>query len=241
MKIVFDLEADNLLYDATEIHCGTTLEVDSGNLVHYDTSQVSSLIDVLHQADLIIGHNVSGYDIPLLEKLCTGPHSLMNLIDKCRDTYVMSKLFYPNRQEHSLESWGKKVGISKPQHEDWSVYSEEMKHRNIEDTKINAKVYEYMVEHECKGWPQWVMAIKLEGHMHYWQAYQEQYGVGFDKEGAEALVVHLDKKIAEIEEELDPILPMHCKQVGVSISKPFKKDGDYAKRVIDWFEQTEQA
>jgi DNA polymerase-1 len=239
MKIVFDLEADDLLYGATKIHCGTTQELETGELHHYGPDRIDQLIDVLLEADLLVGHNIAGYDLPLIEKITNEPYLFLKYLDKVRDTYVMSKLLYPTRNSHSLEAWGTKVGISKPEHEDWSVYSKEMEYRNVEDTKINTKVYQYMLKNQCVKYPQWVMSIKLEVMMHYWQAYQEEFGVWFNKERAEALVIHLDNEIAKIDEELDPILPVYCKQVGTTVHKPFKKDGSYAKRVIDWFEPTE--
>lgn len=238
MKLVFDLEADNLLHDATKIHCGTTCELEGGEINHYGPDEIEDLVSILLEADILIGHNIAGYDIPLMEKLILSRFGAFDL-DKVRDTYVMSKLFYPNRAHYSLGSWGNKFGILKPEHDDWSTYSEDMEHRNVEDVKINTKLYEHLLEKNCKGWPQWVMSIRLEAHMHYWQAMQEEYGVGFDKESALALRDHLDEEIAKIDKKLDPILPMYCKQVGVSVEKPFKKDGDYAKRVIDWFEKVE--
>ena len=232
-RIVFDLEADDLLYGATRIWCCSMYHIDDDELSHYGPDEIDTAIEILKHADYLIGHNIAGFDIPLMEKLYTG-FGTFNL-DKVRDTYVMSKLLYPARLSHSLEAWGKKVGIYKPEHEDWSRYSHEMEVRCTEDVKINHKVYEYMIENECKKWPMWVRSVVLEGHMHYWQAMQEEYGVGFDKEKAEALVIELDAEIAKVEAELDPILPITIKQKGVTVKKPFKKDGDYIARVKEWF------
>ena len=234
MRIVFDLETDGLLGDGSQIWCGTVVDVDSPDTItHFPPGTQRDLFHVLLNADLLIGHNIAGFDIPFMEVNYEIP-----LFDrsKIRDTYVMSKLFYPKRSSHSLDSWGKVLGIEKPEHEDWSQYSEEMKHRNIEDVKINLDLYNRFVERECKKWPQWKSSIILEGEMHYWQAYQELAGVGLDVGKAEALVKHLDEEIAKLDEQLHEALPPQCKQVGVTVTKPFKKDGDYTKMVEDWFE-----
>lgn len=231
-RIVFDLESDGLLYEATKIWCIATTDID-GNSDFFGPDEIHSGIDRLLNCDYLIGHNIAGFDIPLMEKL----YDIQGIFDrsKIRDTYVMSKLMYPSRQSHSLDSWGRKLGIMKPEHEDWSQFSEEMERRCIEDVKINVKLYEYLIENQCKSWPQWSRSVVLEGEMHYWQAMQEEAGVGFDKEAAIALVAHLDEEIKKIEDQLDPILPVYCKQVGMEVKKPFKKNGEYIQRVEDWF------
>jgi hypothetical protein len=234
-KLVFDLEADNLLEDATRIWCISTWDLCTDNRDHYGPDKIEKGIVKLLEAQLLIGHNICGYDIPLIEKL----YSQAGMFDlsKCRDTYVMSKLFWPERTEHSLEAWGNELGTAKKFHEEWTRYSFEMRVRCDQDVEINRKLYNYMVEVECKDWPQWKQPIILEGEMHYWQAIQELVGVGFDIDKAKILLEQLDKEIAEIDEELYATLPMKCKQVGTTVKAPFKKNGEYSKRVEDWFSE----
>ena len=231
MRIVFDLESDGLLYDATTIWCISTQDIDSGDHKHFGPDEIEEGVAYLQEADLLIGHNICGFDIPLMEKF-GAPYFDRK---KLRDTYVMSKLFYPNKPHHSLESWGEILGEHKVEHEDWSQYSEAMRKRCDVDVFINSQLYDRFVERECKKWPAWLESIILEGEMHYWQAYQELYGVGFDKRAAEELVRELDAEIAMIDKILDKDMPVYCKQVGATVLAPFKKDGTYKKIVEDWF------
>ena len=233
-RIIFDIETDNLLPNVSTIWCISTLDLDTEESHHFIGDQIPTGIDYLYYADLLIGHNICGFDIPVMERLYKFPYFDL---DKCRDTYVMSKLFFPTRLSHGLESYGAQFKREKPEHEDWTRYSEEMKVRCDEDVQINKLVYEWMVAKECKDWPRWKNSIILEGKMHYWQTMQEIKGVGFDKERAEELVAQLDKEIAELDEKLYKELPLRCVQVGVEVKKPFKKNGDYTKMVEDWFNE----
>lgn len=132
---VFDLEADGLLDEATRIWCGV---VDD---VAYEPHQIEALILKLANSDIICGHNIIDYDLPLLEKIYEYKHE-----GKVLDTLVLSRLLNPERQGgHSLDVWGQRVGVQKPVHEDWSMYSEEMLHRCKEDVKINRRVYDLLL------------------------------------------------------------------------------------------------
>lgn len=233
MRIVFDIETDGLLDTVTRMWCATTYSIETDQLVHYCTEQeVDSFLSVvLNKDNILIGHNICNFDIPFLER-----HFGYSIGTKrCRDTYVLSKLLYPERGEHSLESWMPKFGFEKKQHEDWSQYSEEMRERNISDVKGNAALYKYFVQ-ECSNW-NWGRSLQLEQEMHYWQALQELAGVDLDEEHAYSLLDTLDKRLKEIDQELSPRLPLKISPVGVTVSKPFKKDGDYVKRVYEWFEK----
>ena len=62
----------------------------------------------------IVGHNLFCFD---LCNLCYHlPHCLPSVerhLDKVIDTLLISKLLYPGRLKHSLESWGNAVGVKK--------------------------------------------------------------------------------------------------------------------------------
>ncbi len=74
-----------------------------------DTGKVNSFLDkddfknYLSTSMEIIGHNIIGYDVPVLEKLWG-----VDFTDiKLTDTLVMSRLANPPRQGgHSLDNWG---------------------------------------------------------------------------------------------------------------------------------------
>lgn len=140
---VADIEADNLLADATKIH-----------VLSYQMSEKS--IDSLHGTEEskrllnfflwhieneipIVMHNGISYDVPLMEKLYQVDLSKLMLID----TLALSWYLNMKRQRHGLDSFHEDYGIAKPKIDDWeNLTYEEYKHRCEEDVAINKALWE---------------------------------------------------------------------------------------------------
>ena len=139
-NLVFDLETDGLLDEVTTIWCmGYSID-GSPALI---TRDVPRMLDIIRSADVLIGHNIIGYDLPVLNKLYG--FSLPYGHSRLMDTYILSKMLYKKRQSHSLKNWGKTLGNDKGDHTDWSQYSEEMAVYCRQDVDLNLQVYNYMV------------------------------------------------------------------------------------------------
>lgn len=229
-KYVFDLESNGFLYDVDTIHCIVVKDIVSNSTYKFYGDKISDGISKLMEAKLLIGHNIAQYDIPVIEKL-----SGINLFNYCtiRDTYCMSKLFYPERLVHSLESYGEQFGRNKPVHEDWTQFSEEMLHRCTQDVEINHSTYNWLVESNCRDWD-WINALELEQEFAYYQGLQELEGVSIDLDMCYHIVNSIDTEVNEIDAKIKPILPKRIKAIGNPIMKPYKKDGTYTKQVEDW-------
>ena len=94
---VFDIETDDI--KATRIWCISLLDTDTEEQFTYGPSEIHEGLKMLKEADKLIGHNILGFDIPVVKKL-TGV-DLYN--KKLIDTLVLSRLFNPIREEgHSL-------------------------------------------------------------------------------------------------------------------------------------------
>jgi len=142
MRLVFDIEADGLYREATRMWCIVTKDIDTGELKEYKPDEILTGIAALNAADLLIGHNIINFDVPLIKKL-TGTEINVELFD----TLVVSRLLNPDRRGgHSLDMWGQRVGRKKPEHEDWTQYSEAMLHRCVEDVEINHLLYLRLLE-----------------------------------------------------------------------------------------------
>ena len=60
----FDLESNGLLDTIHTIWCIVCREIDTGEVLEYGPSEIKQALDLLSEADEIIGHNILDYDIP---------------------------------------------------------------------------------------------------------------------------------------------------------------------------------
>ena len=113
MNLVFDIETDDL--KATKVHCIVAQDVDTKEFYKFPPNKLEEGYNFLQSADKLIGHNIIGFDIPMVEKF-----SDVKLTHKVVDTLVLSRLFNPIREGgHSLESWGYRLNLPKIKFEDY--------------------------------------------------------------------------------------------------------------------------
>lgn len=228
MQLVFDTESNGLLVEATKLFCICAVDIDSGERWSFDKDEIEAGLALLSSADCIIGHNVYMHDLPLIKKLY--PSWAYN---RAEDTFIMSALYSPDRPNgHSVEAYASITGIEKVQHEDWSQWSEEMQYRCEQDVEGNVLIYQHL---KSKMKEDWNRALELEYAVARVQAQQTLNGVVFDLKAARKLYKEIDTRIKAIEEEANRELPERYVQHGVSVSKPFKKDGTYSKMTEDWY------
>ena len=73
--LIFDLEANGLYQDATRIHCIAYHDSTIDETLSFNdefpgkgmSNSITTAVMDLAQADYIVGHNIIGYDIPMLE------------------------------------------------------------------------------------------------------------------------------------------------------------------------------
>lgn len=242
-----DLEADGLLRTVTRVWCGVFKDIESKEVFKFRPHQISEMLKFLDSVDVLIMHNGIGYDWPLLKKLYN-----YEFKGKKIDTLIMSRLLNPKRQvpfncpnkktgPHSVEAWGYRVGRGKPEHEDWSQFSEEMLHRCSEDVEIQHLIFNALKE-EYSG-KNWKNAFKLSFKLFEYLQKQEEYGWLVDRQHMNFCIHQLEHWIARIDKVLDRHLPLivevlETKEKGEYkfIKKPFLKSGDYSQSVITWFE-----
>ena len=245
MKILFgDLEANGLLEEATKVWCGVFKDKNTGEVFKFRPHQINEMLSFLDTADVLVFHNGTFFDFPLLEKLYGWTFK-----GKKVDTLVLSRLLKPKRMSppncpnkeapHSIEAWGYRVGRGKPEHEDWSQFSEEMLYRCTEDVEILALVYDALMK-EAKGF-KYRDAFILTQELFCNLQKQEQYGWFIDKDYLEKSIHQLERWIDMIDKAIDQHLPLKLvieeKRVNgeyTYIKKPFKKDGSYSNSVSKW-------
>ena len=194
MKLVFDIETDGL--ESNVVWCLVAQDVDSNQVWSYGPDDIEEGVALLDKAEELSGHNIIGFDIPVLEKLTS--FKLGN--QKVVDTLVLSRLFNPVREGgHSLAVWGSKLGLDKIEFEDYEKFSNEMLEYCKRDVAVNAKVYKAL-QKEGLGFSK--ESIDLEIEVSKILKQQEIHGFYFDEYKAEMLLALMREKMKTAEREV---------------------------------------
>jgi len=221
MDLVFDIETDDL--KATKIHCIVAQDVDTKTIYTFPPDKIQTGCRFLAKADTLIGHNIIGFDIPVVHKFSDVDLSDIPVID----TLVLSRLFNPNREGgHSLEKWGYKLGYHKIDFSDYLNYSEDMLNYCIRDVELNTAVY-YKLRKESKGFGK--ECISIEQRIADIIKQQETNGFKFDTKHGLILLAELREKKQTIEDEVHSTFKP--KWVDDKLVTPYiRKDGELSKR-----------
>ena len=134
--IYLDAETDGL--EPTRIWCVVTRE-NGVNLVH---TTPETLSEALTGSVSVVGHNLIGYDLPVLERLW----GLQLAPERIIDTLVLSRLSDPSKSGgHSLRNWGNILGFPKGDHTDWSCLSTSMIKYCERDVEVTEAVHQKLV------------------------------------------------------------------------------------------------
>ena len=184
-------------------------------LEHYTPE---SLREALDNDALVIGHNLFGYDIPVLKRLWDID------IDSSRvkDTLVMSRLADPQRDKgNSLRSWGERLNFPKGDHSDWSCLSDEMVTYCKRDVELTAAVYDRLL-FELRDFG--TDSVELEQRVQEITQKQVRNGWKLNVGQAIYLVATLKEKLYDLEDAVHRVfrpLPTFVKEVRPKV----KKDG----------------
>tara|TARA_R110001592_G_scaffold66138_1_gene202909 strand:- start:915 stop:2561 length:1647 start_codon:yes stop_codon:yes gene_type:complete len=188
---------------------------DSVLLEHYTPESLRKALD---NDALVIGHNLFGYDIPVLKRLWDID------IDSSRvkDTLVMSRLADPQRDKgNSLRSWGERLNFPKGDHSDWSCLSDEMVTYCKRDVELTAAVYDRLL-FELRDFG--TDSVELEQRVQEITQKQVRNGWKLNVGQAIYLVATLKEKLYDLEDAVHRVfrpLPTFVKEVRPKV----KKDG----------------
>ena len=70
MKLILDLETNGLL-EKTDlvIHCIVCKDIETGKVYTYNPDNISDVLQLLNKSELIAGHNLVNFDVPVLERV----------------------------------------------------------------------------------------------------------------------------------------------------------------------------
>jgi DNA polymerase I len=213
--VTFDVETNALkIRDVTKIHCCAVS--DGTNTVLYKDSK--KWLQVLEDADVLIGHNIIQYDIPAIQQL----YPTFKPKGKVVDTLILCRMLYPDILDrdfkkkwegmpiqlygrHSLEAYGFRLGYTKRHAglEDFSVLTDELAERCICDVELNRKLWARL-QPKADDIP---CAVDLEMRFAQLIALQERSGFGFNVQGALELEAEINQQLNTLGERLRQRFP----------------------------------
>ena len=213
-RLIFDLEANGLNElvldrkgvprpEADRIHVLVTKDIDTGSVEVYRENDVNDGVRALCNADIIIGHNIILYDIPILER---GTHRIPT---KVYDTLIISRMMFPDKADHplggnSLKAWGEYLGEYKTDYQGgWEAWSQEMEDYCIQDVHVSERIFRYQLDFIKKN----EKPVRLEHMVTNIIADQIENGFGFNLEAAQSLEQELMYEKASIEDQMRSIFP----------------------------------
>jgi DNA polymerase I-like protein with 3'-5' exonuclease and polymerase domains len=181
----------------------------------YGPDSIAAALAHLATADVLIGHNVIFYDIPVLQKLhsfdsksrivdtliCTRliwPKELLYELDTEQYTEVPKKL----RGSAGLKAWGYRLADNKINFKDFLEYSQEMLDYCIQDVVVTTKLFNLIQKQNYAE-----SSLKLEHDFALAINKQIRSGVPFDLDAALDLVDDLRTKQSKFETQLKELFP----------------------------------
>jgi DNA polymerase-1 len=234
--LAFDIETDGLYDECTVIHCIVIHDITKDQTFSYGPDAIDQAVDHLSTADVLLGHNIIFYDIPVLQKL----HSFV-CKSRIIDTLICTRLIWPKellyeldceqypqvppkfRGSASLKAWGWRLADHKIEFKDFTEYSDEMLEYCKQDVNVTAKLFAFI---QKENYPE--SALYLEHSFANAINKQIRTGVPFDVDACLDLMDDLRAKEAQLESELKEIFPP-LKQETVFIPKVNNKTRGYVK------------
>tara|TARA_A200000159_G_scaffold100287_1_gene93039 strand:+ start:75 stop:605 length:531 start_codon:yes stop_codon:yes gene_type:complete len=163
VSLVFDIETNGLLYDVSTIHCLAIYDLSTDETIAYNdtgsSEPISRGLQRLQDSDRVIGHNIIGYDLPVIRKLYPWFGNPAHVVD----TLLLSRLYHPDMinldkqrtwdgmplklyGKHSLESYGYRLDERKGDYgstSDWADWSQEMENYCIQDVHVTTKLWKH--------------------------------------------------------------------------------------------------
>ena len=226
MKVAFDIETDGL--NPTKIYC-IAAKVIGQDVTEFWTPETVKYFPawlVELDVDTLIGHNIIGFDLPVLKKLLG-----FDWWGEIEDTLVMSRLDNPSREGgHSLSSWGTRLNYPKGDYSDWTQYTDEMGKYCKKDVAVLAKLYRLL---NSKAMSE--IALRIEHKIAVITHQQTLNGWKFDIRKASNLLASLKQEMFIAEDEVRKVFtPL---PVWVELNHPgdkcMNKDGTPSKRYMN--------
>ena len=226
MRLLFDIETNGLPRKGLDrIHCIVAKDIDTEQVFRFNdtgsTHSVTNGITLLQEADVLIGHNIVGFDVPVIQQI----YPFFQTKAVFYDTLILSRMFFPDilsrdyRKKpigmpaklygrHSLEAWGYRLGDYKGEFgktTDWSDWSMEMEDYCEQDVHVCDSLFKLMADHDRLN--KYQDSIRLEHDLAAIMAKQETSGWPFDVTAAQKLEATLRTEMDQLADQMREVFP----------------------------------
>jgi len=226
MRLLFDIETNGLPRKGLDcIHCIVVKDIDTGKVLRFNdtgsSNSVTNGITLLQEADVLIGHNIVGFDIPVIQQIYPFFQTKATLFD----TLILSRMFFPDilsrdfRKKpigmpaklygrHSLESWGYRLGDYKGEFgktTDWADWSQELEDYCEQDVHVGNSLFQLMGQKDRLT--RYEDSIRLEHDLATIMAKQEVSGWPFDVVAAQKLEATLRTEMDQLADQMREVFP----------------------------------
>lgn len=223
-SLVIDIETENipaLVSDIKTIHCiaikknNEPTKCYTSTLISNSDGSLNDAVNIISKADLVIGHNICKFDIPVIEKL------LCHISCPIVDTLIDAKLTYPKDilkgidygidelptslvGSYSLEAFGYRFGLNKIEFEDFTKLTEDMVTYCKRDVDLTYELYNHLRSHV--NYPS-SKVRELEYKVASIIYNQQEFGFWFDIDKAMELATKLKFRQMNLEHKLLKTFP----------------------------------
>ena len=193
-SIIIDIETNSTV---THIWCAVTKDLTTKEVIVWEKKD--QLAEYLTEKSTLIGHNIIGFDQPVLQKVW----GINTEHHKMADTLVMSRLLSPHKEGgHSLRAWGQRLGNYKDDFKDFDGgLTEEMVSYCKQDVAVTETLYKRLSNDLLV----WGDSLDIEHDVASIVKQQEEKGFKLDVKKALFLLAGWRKRLHEIEEELQEV------------------------------------
>jgi len=200
MKLVLDIETN---YAHDTIWMAATCDIETLETAVF--TDAASLNAYIANADLIVGHNLIGFDIPVLRRVWQIHIPLVKVVD----TLVLSRLYNPSIDGgHSLKAWGLRIG--QEEKGDFTDFdgglTQEMIDYCVQDTIVNVTLYNHLNKLlDDDKFSEY--SRKLEHVVAWYTQQQETNGFKLDFDMACNISAEHTQRMQDIETQLQEVFP----------------------------------